>query len=96
MNKQIELLGMKKINKSGLLATADVKQDTVTINQFRLMRNSKGEMWVDVPLLHWIDRGQHYYQKAVELNEEIMNKIERIIINEYNERYNSSVTLTNN
>lgn len=87
---------MKIVNKSGLLATADVALETITINQFRLMRNPKNEMWVDVPLLHWIDRGQHYYQKAVELNEETLNKIERMVINEYNERYDSSITRTNN
>ena len=83
MNRDITILGMKVIEKQGLVATADIKIDDITINQFRLMKNPKGELWADVPLLHWIDRGQHYYQKAVELNEELLNEIERIIKNEY-------------
>ena len=89
MNNKIQILGMKIVEKNGLVATADIKIDKITINQFRLMKNPKGELWVDVPLLHWIDRGQHYYQKAVEINEEIMNNIEQEIFNEYNTKFTS-------
>jgi len=89
MNNKIQILGMKIVEKNGLVATADIKIDKITINQFRLMKNPKGELWVDVPLLHWIDRGQHYYQKAVEINEEIMNNIEQEIFNEYNAKFSS-------
>ena len=85
-NYDIELLGMRTLNKGGLLATADIKYNGITINQMRLMQNAKGEKWVDVPLLHWLDRGQHYYQKAIELDDDLLNKIEERIINEYRDR----------
>ena len=85
MNEKIEIIGMKVINKGNLIATASITIYGMIINQMRIIQLNTG-LRVDVPLLHWIDRGGHFYEKAIELNEELLEKIEEVIIYEYRRR----------
>jgi len=85
MNEKIEIIGMKVINKGNLIATVSIKIYGMIINQMRIIQLNTG-LRVDVPLLHWVDRGGHYYEKAIEMNDELLEKIEKEVINEYNRR----------
>jgi len=85
MNDKIEILGIKEINKGKILAIASIKVLGIIINQMRILKLHNG-LLVDVPLLHWIDRGSHFYEKAIELNSELLERIEKEIINEYCKR----------
>ena len=87
MNETIEIIGMKVINKSNLIATASIKIYGMIINQMRIIQLNTG-LRVDVPLLHWVDRGGHYYEKAIEMNEELLETIEKEVLNEYKKRTN--------
>jgi len=85
MNDKIEIIGMKVINKGNLIATVSIKIYGMIINQMRIIQLNTG-LRVDVPLLHWVDRGGHYYEKAIEMNDELLEKIEKEVINEYKKR----------
>ncbi len=86
MKDKIEILGMKDVNKGNLIATASIRVTGITINQMRIIK-LYNNLRVDVPLLHWVDRGGHYYEKAIELSNELLEKIEEVLINEYNKRF---------
>ena len=85
MNERIEIIGMKEVNKGNLIAIVSIKVSGLVINQMRIIQLNTG-LRVDVPLLHWIDRGGHYYEKAIELNNELLEQIEKEVINEYRRR----------
>jgi hypothetical protein len=85
MKDKIEILGMKELNKGNLIATASIKVKGIIINQMRIVQLHNG-LRVDVPLLHWIDRGGHYYEKAIELNNELLEEIEIEVLYEYSQR----------
>lgn len=87
MKEKIEILGMKDVNKGNLIATASIRFDGLIINQMRIIKLYK-DLRVDVPLLHWVDRGGHYYEKAIEINDMLLETIEEVLINEYNKRRN--------
>jgi DNA-binding cell septation regulator SpoVG len=82
MNKEIKIIGMKDLNKGNLVSTASIKIYGLVINQMRIIKLNTG-LRVDVPLLHWIDRGGHYYEKAIEMNDELLEQIEKEVIDEY-------------
>jgi hypothetical protein len=85
MKDKIEILGMKELNKGNLIATASIKVRGIIINQMRIIQLHKN-LRVDVPLLHWVDRGGHYYEKAIELNNELLEEIEVEVLYEYSQR----------
>lgn len=81
---------LKIINKKGIKALASVRIDSVIINQFRVISHKiENRNIVDVPLLHWVERGQHYYEKAVEIDEDLLNEIEKEILKQYDEKMKS-------
>ena len=85
MNEKIEIIGMKVISKGNLIATVSIKIYGMIINQMRIIKLNNG-LRVDVPLLHWVDRGGHYYEKAIELKDELLELIEKEVIDEYRKR----------
>ena len=87
MNQNIEILGMKIINKGGLLATADIQFNGININQMRVLKNKQGKISIGFPVIHWISQNQHFYQPALEINNETIRlNIEKRLLDEYKER----------
>ena len=73
------------MNKGNLIAIASIRFDGLIINQMRIIK-LYNDLRVDVPLLHWVDRGGHYYEKAVELSNELLEVIEVEVLYEYSQR----------
>lgn len=80
----MKIKGMTKVDKGKIIATADVELiDGITINQFKIQKDQDGTLYATVPVLHWVENRQHYFQKAVTLPDDLMLKINNKIIEYY-------------
>lgn len=86
-NDNFEIIGFRLVGKGGLIATADIIFNGITINQMRIVKNKQGKISVGYPVLHWISQNQHFYQPALEINDESTRlNIEKRLLDEYKTR----------
>ena len=82
----IIVTGIKILDKKGLKAVASVEVGPFLFNQFQV-REHKGGLIVEVPIIHWVERSQHFWEKAVELHsEKLREAIGSKVLEKYYER----------
>jgi len=92
MTAEIEVIGIRRVDRGRLRAFADVQLGDLILRDFVILDGPSKRAFVAVPRRMWVNGGQRYFAPLIDFRNGMRNKVETAILLRWNQEQDQKLS----